>query len=135
MTQSTTSKPANSSLIGYAVAGGSAVVTHLVVLYLLAEFIGMNKPLASAIGFLAAIPVNYLLQHRFAFASDVSHGKAFPRYVALVFITMLINTALFTILLKILPLWYVAIQVMVILVIFVLNFFLGKRWVFTGDHI
>ena len=51
--------------IKYSIAGFAAAATHLAVLAGLVQLTPAPKPMASAIGFCCAIPVNYIIQHRF----------------------------------------------------------------------
>lgn len=125
----------SSQFVAYGMAGSVAVVTHIAVLTILAELAGMPKTVASGIGFCCAIPVNYTLQHRFVFASNTPHHKAFVRYLATTFGALALNVALFHALLKTMSIHYVLAQLIVIGVVFVVNFTVNRAYTFANDSI
>jgi len=117
--------------VRYTLAGGAAVVTHLAVLSLLVELTPINKMLASAIGFVCAIPVNYLLQHRFVFHSSGTHGIRFVRYIVVTLSTMILNVLSFWILAEILIVYYVTAQLLTMGLVFTMNFVLNRTYTFA----
>lgn len=118
----------------YGFAGGTSVLTHLAVLTALVELASFDKTLASTIGFLCAIPVNYLLQHRFVFFRSGRHGRFFVRYVTVTLAGLCLNAALFLLGIKVFGFHYVATQIAVIGVIFVLNFFVNRSFTFSDTE-
>jgi putative flippase GtrA len=114
----------------YGVAGGAAALTHLAVLVLLTEA-GVPATLASAIGFCCAVPVNYVLQHRFVFKRSSRHLVFFPRYVSITLLTLGLNTVLFWLLTAGLGLFYVASQIVTIALIVPLNYVLNRSFTFS----
>lgn len=115
----------------YAVAGGTSVVTHLIVLILLVEAFAVEKGIASTIGFLTAIPVNYALQHRFVFDRTGRHWRFFSRYVAVTLAALGLNAALFLLGINVLGFHYLPTQIVVIGLIFVLNFHVNRAFTFN----
>jgi putative flippase GtrA len=113
------------------VAGSIAVATHLVVLVGLTEIAGLAESLASGIGFCCATPVNYYLQHRYVFSSTNRHLAAFSRYLAVTLAVLGLNVVLFHLLLKTTPLHYVVVQIVVIGVLFVVNFLVNRSYTFA----
>ncbi|MEM7212310.1 MAG: GtrA family protein [Pseudomonadota bacterium] len=125
--------PFNFQFLAYAVAGSIAAVTHIAVLAGLVELVNLPATLASGIGFCCAVPVNYGLQHRYVFASKVPHRKAFFRYLAVTLAALALNLALFHTLLKITELHYTAAQILVIGLVFVVNFLANRAYSFAGS--
>lgn len=121
-----------SQFIAYGVAGSIAAATHIAVLAGLAELAGVPKAVASGIGFCCAVPVNYSLQHRFVFASKAPHHKAFSRYLATTVAALGLNLALFQALLKTVDINYLVAQVVVIGVVFVVNFIVNRTYTFAA---
>lgn len=115
----------------YGFAGGMAVLTHLVVLSLLVELAGFDKAVASAIGFLAAIPVNYLLQHRFVFTRTGRHGHYFARYLGVTLAGLGLNCGLFLLGVNVLGFHYLPTQIVVIGAVFAANFFVNRHFTFS----
>ena len=118
--------------VRYTLAGGAAVVTHLAVLSLLVQLTPINKTLASTIGFACAIPVNYLLQHRFVFRSSGAHGVRFVRYILVTLSTMTLNTLSFWVLAEVLNMHYVIAQLITTGLVFAMNFVLNCSYTFTN---
>jgi putative flippase GtrA len=121
-------------LVRYTLAGGAAVVTHLVILSLLVELTTINKTLASAIGFACAIPVNYLLQRRFVFHSSDAHGILFVRYILVTLSTMTLNALSFWILAEALMIHYVTAQIITTALVFAMNFILNRFYTFNNRN-
>jgi len=118
-------------LLRYVLAGGTALATHLAVMWIAVEVFAVAKVLASAIGFLSAIPVNYLLQYRFVFASEASKLASFILYTGVTLLTMGLNVAVFSLLLALLPSHYLLIQVFTTAVVFLVNFFVNRSLTFN----
>lgn len=118
----------------YGLAGVASVVTHISVLFVLVEFLGTNETIASAIGFLCAIPVNYGIQHQYVFSRSGQHRHYFSRYLAVTLAAMALNTLLFAIGLNILEWHYLVTQIGVIVLIFILNFFVNRTFTFNSDN-
>jgi putative flippase GtrA len=117
--------------IRYGFAGTAALTVHLIVLTILVELTGTPATIASTFGFSAAIPVNYLLQHRFVFGCTSDHHIHFPRYVAATLVTMGVNVALVWLLVDILRLHYLLSQLVVVSAVFLVNFAIGRTFTFT----
>ena len=92
----------------YGLSGSAAAATHLLVLVVLTELGGAPSTLASAVGFICALPVNYSLQHRFVFNKSRQHTVFFMRYLAVTLLTLGLNTCLFWLLTTGLGIFYVA---------------------------
>ncbi len=115
----------------YGLAGGASALTHLIVLSVLVEFVGVDKTLASTLGFLCAIPVNYLLQHRFVFARQGRHGWFFAKYLTVTLVGLGLNSGLFLLGAGVFGFHYLPTQVVVIGMIFVANFFINREFTFA----
>ena len=117
----------------YGVAGGLATLTHLAVLAALVEALAVPGTWASAIGFACAVPVNYLLQHRYVFRAEGNHRTFFLRYVVVTLGTMVLNTGIFFMLYAILGLFYLLAQIITIGFIVVANFFINMQFTFAAS--
>lgn len=115
----------------YLVAGGAAAATHLAVLAGLVQLSGAPKPMASAIGFCCAIPVNYIIQHRYVFQRSRGHSYYFVRYLAVTLTLMMVNVILFWIFTEIFGIFYILSQILVIGVIVIVNFLLNRAFTFA----
>lgn len=118
----------------YSVAGCAAAATHLAVLASLVQLTPSPKPLASAIGFCCAIPVNYLIQHRFVFGRTGGHTVYFMRYLSVTLILLAANVVLFAIFTQVIGIFYIFAQVLVIGIVFVLNFLVNRTFTFSDEQ-
>lgn len=120
----------------YVLAGSAALATHLTVLILLVELTGMPKTAATMVGFAAALPVNYLLQHAFVFSPQSrDHAVFFTRYLVVTLTAAGLNALLFAGLVRGGQVPYPVAQVIATGVIFVLNFLANRSFTFrTGER-
>ncbi|WP_419908179.1 GtrA family protein [Hoeflea sp.] len=125
-------RKAATQFVRYGIAGGCALATHLVVLWGLHELFGVEEVLASAVGFLAAIPVNYALQHRYVFSSQRRHVTAAPRYLATTLAGLGLNTILFALATLVLAIPYLLAQVIVTVLVFLFNFLVNRHFTFSN---
>lgn len=116
----------------YGVSGAAAVLTHLATLISLVQFIGLDKTIASALGFVAAIPVHYALQRSWVFEAAGAGFPMFIKYLVLVCVGMTINVTFFYILTGN-GIHYVISQIISIFIVFMFNFEMGKRYVFIHN--
>ena len=115
----------------YLVAGGVAFGTHLLMLVALVEGLGMNATLASALGFAAAIAVNYPLQYHWTFRADGRHGVTFARYVAVTLAGLGLNVVLFHTMVTVLGVWYPLGQCVATVGVLVFNFAVNLLYTFA----
>ena len=115
----------------YALAGGAALAIHLAVMWIAVEGLSTPKVLASAIGFICAIPVNYLLQYRFVFCSGANAVTSFLLYIGVTLVMMGVNVMVFSMLLALLPSHYLLVQCITSAIVFVANFFANRSWTFS----
>lgn len=114
----------------YVLAGGAALTTHLVILVLLVEAAEMLKPVSSLIGFLCAIPVNYLLQHRYVFARTSGHGIYIGRYLFVTLGMAVANTVIFAFIVSLDVAPYVIVQISVTALIVIANYLVNRSFTF-----
>lgn len=116
--------------VRYATCGALSALVHVAVLVMLVEFLQMPSTMASALGFACAIPVNYLLQHRFVFGSGGGHQSFFPRYLAVTLLSMGLNVALHWLLTFWVGLHYVLAQILALGVVVLVNFAVNRYFTF-----
>jgi putative flippase GtrA len=114
----------------YFVGGCFALAVHLLILATLVELLNANPLVATSIGFIVALCVNYLVQHTWVFGFAGTHKVSFPRYVAITSITFVANIALFRLLSVAFGLWYLAAQTAATGIIFVVNFVINRHYTF-----
>lgn len=78
----------------FVVVGSIATAVQYLVLVGSVELLGWSSVLGSGIGFLMGAIVNYLLNRRFTFRSDVPHTTAVARFVVVLSVGLTLNLAL-----------------------------------------
>jgi putative flippase GtrA len=117
------------AFLRYVVVGGGALGLHLSILQALLFVEACAPWIASAIGFVLACIFNYTLQRLWVFQSDRSHAIALPRYAAITTVMLGVNTILFAMLFGFgLP--PLLAQTLTTGCVFVLNFFVNRRFTF-----
>ena len=116
----------------FALVGGFATIFQFAILIALVETARMDPKSASTIGFLVSAGVNYWLNHRFTFRSDVSHLSAVPRFAMTATVGLLLNYLLMLVLTEELAVQYLVAQVVATGVSFLWNFFVNQSWSFNS---
>lgn len=113
----------------YLLAGGSAFLVDAGLLALFREVFGLPVWLATGIAFVLSFFFTYFVQRMFAFGSDLPHGRALWRYLALVGFNTLATMGVVS-LIALTPLgWFVG-KLVATLAATVWNFFIYRAWVF-----
>lgn len=115
----------------YGVSGAIALATHLAVLAILVEVFDAAKLVATTIGFIAAVPVHYVIQRKIVFGSKRDARIEFGRYVAVTIATMALNAGLFEAIYSFTAPYYLVTQVAVTTLVFVCNFFVNRHVTFA----
>jgi putative flippase GtrA len=123
------------SFLRYFVSGIAALCVHLSVLIFLVEGFAVAKPLASTVGFLFSLPVNYLLQHFYVFRAQSRILTNFSKYLVLTAATAALNAVLMWLMTTRTPIPYPIAQIMVTAAIFVVNFFGNRAFTFGGERL
>ena len=117
------------TLFRYIVAGSTAVLTMLGILFFLVEFLSVDKVIASAIAFTLGSVVNYLLQYHYVYQCDGAHSGHSLRYILVTSGGLLINSLLFAQLLQFMDIYLLA-QLVTIGVVFVYSFIINTQFTF-----
>lgn len=76
--------------VRFLIGGGIATATHWGLMAMLVAS-GANDLLATTVGAFVGAAVNYVLQHRYTFASSREHSDAIPAYVFVTILTLYLN--------------------------------------------
>jgi dolichol-phosphate mannosyltransferase len=123
----------------FGIVGISGIVVNLGILFLLVEFFGLNKDLASPIAIEFAILNNFIWNDLWTFGS-VENQKVSGRWHRLVAFNMVsvggaaINYGIFLVLTSWFAVYYLAAQFIGILVAFVWNFLINRRITWTRKY-
>ncbi|MBA4381361.1 MAG: GtrA family protein [Sideroxydans sp.] len=117
-------------VVRFAVVGVVATVTHVAVLVVGVEWLGLHPVVASTLGFLAAVTDSYLLNRSWTFKSDVAHSQTLWRFVVVSLFGLGLNTVMMTSLVGYFHWWYLWAQVATLLIVPVSNYLLNRHWTF-----
>ena len=119
----------------YCLVGGIAAALHFVVLIALVELTGMLPIMATSIGFILAVILNYFLQYYWTFAADGPHGPKLFRFTCIALFALTINGIVFWFMNTIAGLPYLLSQVVATGLVVIVNFQLNRFLVFTGEPV
>lgn len=122
----------------YTLVGGSTFLFDLLLIWLMTEFLGVPYWLSTALGFLAAVSVNYFISRKYVFrgtARKVHHGYLY--FMSLAGGGALLVTAAVTALVSGLGLHYLVARVLVACVMGTLNYLFNLHFNFkvAGHHV
>lgn len=115
----------------YMVVGGFGTVTHLAILALFVEWMGQSVVLGAVVGFLGALSVSYVLNHRWAFESQRAHASSLWRYVLVALSGLVLNTSMMIALVHYFQWRYFTAQLSVIAIVPIYNYLLNRYWTFS----
>lgn len=119
------------SFVRYTVVGGVATLVHYIVLVILVEGLGMNPPLAAALGAACGAMAGYAGNRRFTFVSDAPHRQALPRYLLVAAGGALANGTIVWVGTELFHWHYLPAQVLATALILVAGFVLNRTWTFA----
>lgn len=118
-------------ILRFALVGGSGAVLGLSILALMVEVMGVYYLAAYPVSFIASTTNNYVWNSRWTFKRR--RGLlGWIKYVVMCGCTLALNTALMYVLTDLLHVWYLLSAAMVVLAVFLLNYFLSGRLVWRG---
>ena len=85
---------------------------------------------ASTAGAIVGAAVNYLLNHRFTFASSAAHGRALPRFAAVAAGGIALNALVLAGMLALVGPHYLVAQVVATLAVLVAGYLANRAWTF-----
>lgn len=89
-------------LLRYAIAGLVNTAIGYAVIATLDIGLGVDSHAANLAGYIVGAGISYFLQRSFVFASNASHGRSVPRYVAAALVAFLVNQAVLSLGLQVL---------------------------------
>lgn len=119
----------------FAGVGAVATLVQYVLLVLIIEQSAVNETLASAVSFSFSAIINYLLNYRFTFESDLRHRQVVPKFFITALIGLCINTLVFEILLTLGNVHYLVCQLVATFIVLIWNFVINAKWSFHRSKI
>jgi putative flippase GtrA len=118
--------------VAFSWIGALSTGLHFLSLGLLVEQVGLDPVVASCTGFLVLVLLNYYLNYRYTFRSDVPHVAALPRFAVVSMTGLVINASLMYILHSVLDVNYWIAQTVATGTVLVWNFCGNLMWSFRG---
>jgi putative flippase GtrA len=116
--------------VRYASAGGVGTGVHYAVLIALVQLVDANAVSASTAGAVAGALVNYLLNHRFTFASRKAHSAALPRFAIVAAFGIVLNAIVLAAMLMLAQLPYVVAQMVATGAVLAATYLANRAWTF-----
>lgn len=117
----------------YGIAGITATLVHVSIVFLLVEQGGLAPALATIPAFLVALAVSYLMNHRWTFSAKGGHRQHFPRYAMVAGVGLGLNILIMGLAVDVLGVPYAWGLVVVVMVIPVAGFLLQRHWSFAHE--
>ncbi len=114
----------------YCVGGGLAVIAHYAVLIVLVELVGVRPLVATMLGFLTAVPINFAFQRTLVFGELNAPRRRFARYCLVTAATFLLNGLIFAVLTDALSGRYLLAQVLTTGIVLGVNYQANAFWTF-----
>lgn len=109
----------------------STLTTYLVLFFLVEKF-ETNAVLASAIGYVVAVSVNYGMNYRFTFRSSQRHLVAAPKFTLVMIVGFILNTGLMYVGTVWLGFHYAFAQLCAVAVVLFWSFLANRTWTFAS---
>lgn len=116
----------------YLLVGLCAAVGHYGVLIVLTELFGFDPVHASAIGFVVAGTISYVLNYHFTFRSTRRHVEALPVFCFVVAVAFAINAGAMILFTRILGLHYLLSQIMTTGIVLIWQYSANRLWTFRS---
>lgn len=118
-----------SRLVRYGAVGLLGTALYFLTVLFLVEKMGADPVVAASVATVLVIVVNYVLNRSWVFESNRDHRTAFPRFLLIAVVSLLLNTGVMYVTVHVLSWWYVAGLVIATLVVPPTNFALN-HWCF-----
>ena len=115
----------------FILVGFAATLITYIILIVLVETWQINVIVASVIGYIVGIVVNYELNYGFTFQSKQHHHILVPRFVMVMMVGLLLNTGIMFVGVNWFDINYVLAQLAAIAVVLIWSFTANRLWVFT----
>ncbi|MBT8070656.1 MAG: GtrA family protein [Gammaproteobacteria bacterium] len=117
--------------VRFTLVGITATLSTYAVLILLVEVFRLSPILASIIGYLVGIVVNYKLNYGFTFRSSNRHHILFPKFLIVMLVGLLLNVLIMFIGMNWLGIHYILSQLVAVAFVLTWSFVANRFWVFT----
>lgn len=117
-------------MLRFAVSGGLATVTHVLVFVTLVEWLALRPVFAAAPAFVVALFVSYGMNYHWTFSASGLHRVLLPRFVVVALLGLTLNLGITYVVVDVAHYWYGYALLLVVLLVPLVTFLLSKFWVF-----
>lgn len=121
-------------LVRFGAVGVLTAAIYFGILWLGRGGLHLDLPVAGALAYAVALPVNYLLHRNWTFRSSRSHGDAAPRYAVNFVWGLTVNFGFLHAARDLPPLPMVAVQLAAIVCLSVSSYLIMAAWVFVAGR-
>ncbi len=122
---------ATSPALRYATVGAIGTLAHYITLTILVEALHQPVMRATTIGAIVGAIVNYALNYHFTFASQASHARTFPRFLAVATVSAGLNYCGMWVAVELFKIHYMIAQLACTFGVLVFGYLLNKLWTFA----
>ncbi len=122
--------PITPQFLRYSGAGALGTSVHYAVLIGLVQLAGVGAVAASTAGAIGGAIVNYVLNHRYTFASRKAHRAALPRFAAVSVLGVALNAVVLAAVLALVGPHYLVAQVVATGAVLAVGYLANRTWTF-----
>lgn len=125
-------KQVSFQFIKFALVGVSNTLIHLMILYILTEYLYIYYVLASIIGFIIAVTNSFILNTLWTFKQNIKEkaGFRYSKFFTISVIAALTNIFLLYFITEFFGIWYILSQIIATFFSLIINFLGNKFWTY-----
>lgn len=116
----------------FLVVGGLSTGLQYLILFLLVHFAHWEAALASSSGYVLSAALNFYLNHRISFTSNVPYGTAAVSFILVALTGLALNALFMAALVHGLDLHYLLSQVLTTGIVLLWNFYANRHWTYKA---
>ena len=120
--------------ISFTGVGVIGTTVHYLILLLWVEVFNIDPLSGVVLGSFGGAITNYVLNYKFTFNSNKKHHEAFPKFLLIAFIGILINLFLVQQMIDKWSLFYLYAQLIATIIVLLYNFSMNKVWTFRNKE-
>lgn len=117
----------------YCLVGGIAAALHFLILIGLVEFVGIAPIIATTVGFIFAVVLNYVMQYHWTFSASGPHRLKLLKFSSIAVFAMFINGGIFWLCNTLAGAPYLLSQFVATGIVVAINFRLNRHYVFSEE--
>ena len=118
------------TMLRFAVSGGFATATHVLVFIALVEWLSVRPVYSSGVAFVVALFVSYGMNYHWTFSVSGPHRVMLPKFAAVAVLGLFLNLGITYSVVDLAGYWYGYALLLVVLIVPLMTFVLSKLWVF-----